>query len=201
VTERRWARDSAPELPPWRSQHAGGAIQHATLFFKQTGGPIQKLSKIAPGDFVEPACSCSRVRIPASSHNDQPTPSARNFGSSYWRRERDYSALRASPLRGRRCASAKIAPGDFVEPPCSCSRARIPLRRVDDERSQSDWFSCINWRRERDYSALRASPLRGRPSGVNTTEYLERLATLNRTTTQSSWQTLRALSLSVVTRS
>jgi hypothetical protein len=81
-----------------------------------------------------------------------------------------------------------------------CQCVRVPVRRlgrglrpkasirvhprfsyrfhIGGNRASSD-RACkpLNWRRERDYSALRASPLRGRPPGVNATESLMRVAT------------------------
>jgi hypothetical protein len=77
------------------------------------------------------------------------------------------------PLRGRRCASSKIAPGDFVEPTCLCSRARIPALLRDELRSLTREILDINWRRERDsnprrafdpYTLSRGAPSTTRPS-------------------------------------
>ena len=51
-----------------------------------------------------------------------------------------------------------------------------------------------------DYSALRASPLRGRPPGVITCRGGGLLATSSRDETDAAPRTLRALSLSVVTQ-
>jgi hypothetical protein len=50
-------------------------------------------------------------------------------------------------------------------PPGPRWRALSPLRRRNDQLIQSDENLPNAWRRGRDYSALRASPLRGRPDG------------------------------------
>ena len=67
---------------------------------------------------------------------------------------------------GDACASSKIALGDFVEPPGPYLRFESPRCRCHSKLNENIENLPTVWRRGRDYSALRASPLRGRPSGV-----------------------------------
>src|ERR1700734_2215646 len=66
---------------------------------------------------------------------------------------------------GDACASSKIAFGDFVEPPFPYLGSESPLRCRRGRQIQTEQNLRAAWRRGRDYSALRASPLRGRPDG------------------------------------
>jgi hypothetical protein len=84
------------------------------------------------------------------------------LGSPWICRLRDYSALRASPLRGRRRRRRRstLPSGEVVEPACCLSGVRMEARKRWKPRCvfQNSKRVC----RLRDYSALRASPLRGR---------------------------------------
>jgi hypothetical protein len=86
-----------------------------------------------------------------------------------WRRGRDCSRLRRSSSASLRTVAAALrrpkSPSAILSNPLSISRARIPALSRDSNLNENGENLPAVWRRGRDYSALRASPLRGRPDG------------------------------------